>query len=550
MTDRSTGPRRAWTVAAVVVAVLGGCSGEGSSRPAAPVARAAEQHLRVAVGEDEFMRGEPPARDVGMLADGLNPGIFETLTMLTPSFGVRAGLAQRWEAHSPTEWRFELRDGVRFHDGTPLDAAAVVESLRRITGPGVGNVDADTVALRRSPPRGLEPDSASVVDDLVVGITLSEPNLRLAEQLADPSTAIQAPGTHAGDGSTSEATPTGTGPFRFSSYRPGVDLEVIADPAYRDGAPELDSITFRFGEARDASLLLATGEVDAVGYVAAELLANVSGGPERLMRSVPARSALVLLNRGGIGEWATLQEDAVREAVVLAVDRGAVAATAWPAHGEPSRSLIPEVVLGAAAEEVRPPPSDVAAAGEVLDEAGWTVGSDGIRERDGRRLVLDVTVRHPGEGLPAAAAAVADQLASVGIATTVTSPSAGGPTPLQRVNAASFDLFVDLRPQVDADPCALCRLFSIRPGGDLTVSGVVGAGEAADTLFEQVHIAPSIDAARRGAADLVQVVVRDEMVAVPLATLSNVWLVSSRVEAFEPAAVSGAQEWRRVFLSR
>lgn len=553
--------RRAFAIIAVTVAA---CSSGSPSNPPVPVARAEVQHLRVAVGEDEFLLGDAPDHNLGILVEGLNPGIFETLTVLTPTFGLRPGLAVAWEARSPTKWRFELRQDVRFHDGTPLTANAVVETFRQMTGGtaegGLGNgdggdADGVDVPLRPTRPRGLEPDSASAVDDHVIDIELSQPNLRLAEQLANPRLAVQAPGTQAGDGSTPALTPTGTGPFSFSSYRPGVELGVLANPDYWAGPPQLDSITFLFGADEDASLLLATGDVDAVGYVDPDVLANVSGGSDRLVSSTAARSALLLLNRGGVDEWSTLEEDAVRQAVAMALDPQAIIDAAWPETGDPNGTVIPAVVLGAAVDEVTTEPGGAAAAGALLDDAGWTLRG-GARERGGERLELDVLVRRDADGLPAAAAAITEQLAAVGIATTVDEDGSGigigigEQTPLQRVNAATFDLFVDLRAQDDANPCALCRFFSVGPGADLTVAGVVGAGPAADERFDLVHSAPSIDPARRLAAELMQVAVRDAAVVVPLATLSNVWLLSSAVEGFDPAPLGGAQTWDTVFLSR
>lgn len=540
--------RRVAASVAFGLVLVTACSSGGSSDAPAPVERAAQQLLRVAVGDDEFLGGTPPTANLGLLVDGLNPGIFETLTVVTQNFGLRPGLALRWEARTPTLWRFELRPDVQFHDGTALTAAAVVESLQRVTG-GTENARGEQVALRTTRPRGLEADSATAVDELVVEIALSQPNLRLAEQFANPRLAVLAPGTEAGDGSTPALTPTGTGPFRFAAYRPGVELEVRAHADYWDGAPELEAIMFRFGPARDASRLLATGAVDAVGYIDAGLLANVSGTADRQVMSAAARSVFLLLNRGGVQEWSTLQEDPVREAVAMALNRDAIVSAAWPGRNEPSDTVIPEVVAGAAGAQLQPPDFDVAAAKALLDEAGWLPGPDGVRARAGGRLELDVLVRRPSDGLPAAQEAIRAQLTALGIGARTPPPDAAS-TPLQRVNAATFDLFVDLRPQDDANPCALCRFFTISPGGDLTVSGVVGAGAAADALYEQVHVAPSIDTVRRLAVDLLQVAIEDEAVVLPLTSLPNSWLLSSQVEGFDPAAIGGAQAWRSVFLSR
>lgn len=285
---RTAVPRRVFGLLASV-ALLNACWGATPERPTAPfpTPRADVQDLRVAVGGDPFLGGSPAIPNLGLLLEGVNPGVFETLTRRTPTFGIAPGLAVRWEAQTPTRWRFELRPGVTFHDGTPLRADAVVETLRRAAG-GFLNSELENVARRQSRPRGLEPESASADGDLAVVVALSIPNLRLAEQLADPRMAVQAPQTMAGDGSTPARTPTGTGPFRFVSYTPGAELRVVANADHWDGPPELDSITFRFGPDEDASRLLATRQVDAVGLIRPQALATVSGRTDRVVVSRPA----------------------------------------------------------------------------------------------------------------------------------------------------------------------------------------------------------------------------------------------------------------------
>lgn len=542
--------RRLVVVVVVLALASAACSSGGTaSSISEPVPRADEQDLRVAVGEDPFLRGTPPTPNLGLRADALNPGIFETLTRLTPSFGLTGGLASRWEAETPTRWRFELRPDVRFHDGTPLTAEAVVDTLRKVAA-GAMSSELENVARRQSLPRGLGPTSATAEGAHVVWVELGEANLRLAEQLANPSMAVVAPGTRAGDGSAPQETPTGTGPFRFDSYAPDGELRVVANDDYWNGRPELRSITFRFGPEDDASRLLANRQVDLVGLITPSLLATVSGRTERAVASSPARAAFLLLNRGGVGEWSTLQEDDLRRALALALDREAVAEAGWPDYGEANDTLIPPVVLDAATETVVPIEHDPDEARRVLDDAGWLLGPDGLRARDGQRLSLSLLARSAEVTSPATVEALRSQLAAVGVGLELDERQPGDSSPLQRVNAATFDLFLDVWPQDDANPCALCRFFSIRPGGQLTVSGVVGAGPEGDALFDQVHEVPSLDSARRVAAQLMSVVIAEEVVALPLATLSNPWLVSSRVQGFEPAASAGAQRWVSVFLSR
>ena len=149
---------------------------------------------------------------------------------------------------------------MEFHNGTPLNAAAVVSTL-------------DAIARRQTHPRGLDPGTAKATADDVVEVNLTMDNTRLPEQLTNPSMAVVAPGTRPAGGDSPEDTPIGTGPFAFVSYAKGTDLKMKANDKYWNGAPELRSLTFRFSPERDASRLLATRQVDIAGMVAYRNLA-------------------------------------------------------------------------------------------------------------------------------------------------------------------------------------------------------------------------------------------------------------------------------------
>ena len=487
----------------------------------------------MAVGEDPFARGDQATANVGLLAGGPNPGIFETLTRLSPNFGVTAGLAHRWESPSPSQWRFFLRPNVTFHDGARMDAAAVVGTL-------------DAVGRRQSRPRGLDPGTARAKDETTVEIELTSPNARLTEQLASPTMGIVAPGTQAGAGDSPSTTPTGTGPFRFGGYRPGAELRVTAFDQYWGEKPQLRSILFRFGPERDAGRLLATRAVELVGLVPYPSLPKVSGRSDRVMGSSPARAQYLLLNTGGTDEWTTLKDEGLRRAIALGIDRKAVARDAWPDDGEENSTLIPELVLGDADERVKAPSHNLEEAKRVLDAAGWVRGGDGVRMRDGKPLALSLILGRPGEQ-GRAAEVLKSQLAALGIGLHVVDPAPDGA--FARINNGTFDLYLASQPQDDANPCALCRFFTVRPGGNLAFAGAAGGGQKADDLYERVFVSPSPDTARRLAADLVNVVVAERFTAVPLATLRAEWLVSQRVRSFEPSPLGGDQRWESVWLT-
>lgn len=517
--------------------VAAGCSSGGSEAtddvPAEP--RAATQDLRVAVGDDPFLRGNPPNLDIGLRTNGPNPGIFEGLTRLSPTYGVEAALALRWESPSPRTWRFFLRPDVTFHNGTPFDAAAAVDTF-------------ETIARRQTRPRGLDPGAARATAPDVVEVNLTADNTRLPEQLAAPGMAVVAPGTRPGAAESPETTPTGTGPFRFISYIPDAELKMAANEQYWGGAPELTSLTFRFTPEPDASRLLATRQVEIAGMVSHSNLASVSGRTDRNVQSRPGLAAYLLLNTGGIGEWTTLKDDDLRRALAQTIDRDAVSKAAWDDYGDDSDTLIPEIVLGAdAADRVRPPPLNRSEARSILDAAGWAPTlPDGMRTKNGEALVLNLLLSDP-EDQGGAAEALTSQLAEVGVGLQVQDP--GTASAFTMVNNATFDLFLDVRAQDDANPCALCRFFTLRPGGQLSFSGSVGGGPQVDEAYDRLFASPSIDTARRLAADIMQVVTAERVTAISLASLRTQWLVSPRVRGFDPAVLPGAQRWEGVFLT-
>lgn len=525
------GPRRLRTGTVVVVLglVIAGCTADRREQPLGSAHRAAVQDLVVLGGEDPFQRGEPPLANVGLLAGAPGAGIFETITRLTPGFGVAPGLARRWEMTSPTTWRFVLRRGVRFHNGARFDADAVVATL-------------EVAARRQNRPRGLEPGAARAVAPDTVEVTLSVSNMRLPEQLANPALGVLAPGTEAGAGGEPATTPTGTGPFRFAGYTPGAELRMVANGQYWGRRSMLSSVTIRFGPHDRAT------SAGAVRLLAEEVGATEPAPGERRVVARPDRSVHLLLNVGGVGEWASLKEDAVRRAVTLALDRAALTREAWPNHGEPNDTLVPPVLLGDAGLRVAPPEHDQDAARTILDAAGWLPGPDAVRQRDGRRLSLSLLLSRPAEKA-VAAGVIEAQLARVGIAVERQEAGVEPFAVFAPVNEAAFDLFLDVRLQEDANPCAFCRLFAIGPGAQLTVAGAVGAGPAADALFEKAYTTPSPDATRRYAAELMHVVTAERMVAVPLASLARVWLVPAKVVGFEAAAVPGAQRWDDLWIA-
>ncbi len=297
--------------------ILAACGTPSLATPEA----AAQQDLTVAEGPD-FQQTEPPVEaNVGL---GPSVRVLEGLVRMGPDYHLEPLLAASWEFRPSKTWRFHLRRGVRFHDGTPFTAAAVKWSVERWMRTGRVNYLA------------LGPGAkVSIVDDYTVDIETVVPNRRLVESLADQRRAIVASGTYPGAGTRRENTPIGTGPFRFVHYFPGTELVLGHFSEYWGGAPRLSRLTVRYfsdAEARYAALRNHTVDlaVDIAPQQAAELV-NAAG--LRLLRSQVAGADLLFFNLQRPAQHPVVQEVAVRRAVALAIDESHIADHAWRGFG-------------------------------------------------------------------------------------------------------------------------------------------------------------------------------------------------------------------------
>src|SRR5206468_3917899 len=165
-----------------------------------------------------------PHRASDLVSAAVVSNVCEPLVRYRPD-GSRpeAALATSWATTDNRTWTFTLRQGVRFHDGAPLDAAAVVGNLED---------------LRRR--RGF-PGRAVPAGPFVVTVTLDQPNAALLATLSQAFYALQSPRQM---GSRPSRPMVGTGPFRLASAQPG-RIELVANPDYWGGAPRLRHVVFR-----------------------------------------------------------------------------------------------------------------------------------------------------------------------------------------------------------------------------------------------------------------------------------------------------------------
>ncbi len=296
------------------------------------------------------------------------------------------GLASGWTyAEDLTSLTLELREDVVFHDGTPFNAQAVAFTFDRIVDP---DTQAAAVASFMGSYSGHE-----VLDDYTIRIDFTEPNPLFLEWLTHPSLAPISPTAVQEFGDAFRDNLVGTGPFRLVEWdraNNAVIMERNPDygwaPAFlgHEGPPNIDRLVMR-GVLDVATRLAAleAGEVDFAQVSALDTL-RLSEDPAYTLWSSP--TAGITHSLAFNTERAPLNELAVRKALISSVDLDALNAVVFRGLHEIPTGPFRRGVACWSASPAELWPYDTDAANAMLDEAGWLMGDDGIRQKDGERL--------------------------------------------------------------------------------------------------------------------------------------------------------------------
>ncbi|MGO2664534.1 TIGR04028 family ABC transporter substrate-binding protein [Mycetocola reblochoni] len=337
-------------------------------------------------------------------------------------------LAESWESNDDaTEYTFHLRDDVTFSDGTPLDAQVVADNFDLY---GLGDQDrALTVSEAIN-----NYDSSEVVDDSTVVFRFSAPSPGFLQATSTINSGIVAESTLEldleGYGPGNSDAVVGTGPFTVGDEEIGASLTLDAREDYawapeswdNQGRPYVDAvqITVTPEDSVRVGALLA-GQADVIRYVEAqdEPQLAVDGFSIYAPQTNGVNNSLSLRFRNPL-----LEDIRVRQALLAGIDRQEVVDTIYTDNYPLATSVLSSTALGYL-DESDALGFDPERAEELLDEAGWTVGSDGIREKDGERLTLVVNEAAPQPRSFEALTLISQQLAKVGVDLQILKADAG-----------------------------------------------------------------------------------------------------------------------------
>ena len=336
--------------------------------------------------QGDFLTADPHAQNEG-INTLLSYHFYERLTARDRNLKLVPSLATSWEQVNATTWRFQLRKGVKFHDGTPFTADDVVFSIERAQLPSsnyktfataIGKprrVDDHTVAI-------VTPGPAPILLEYVNTIMIMSRSWALKHGAAKPQDYRNAEDTFA------SRNANGTGPFRFVSWEPEVKTTLRKNPDWWGIAAgrfegNVDEVVYRPIKSDPTRMAaLVTGEIDFVLDPPLQDVARLKANPQVRILEGPENRVIFLvmeqmrdeLKYANVLGKNPLKDLRVRQALYSAIDVEAIRTQVMRGQSAPTGSMVPARVSSPAAHEPRLLPYDPERARKLLAEAGYPKG--------------------------------------------------------------------------------------------------------------------------------------------------------------------------------
>ena len=279
-------------------------------------------------------------------------------------------LAESWTISKDGLWyTFKLRKGVKFHDGTPLDAEAVKFSIERQFNP-----EHPANKLGKYPFAGYffgNVKAVEVMDDTTVRFVLKEPRASFLAVLAAGAASIVSPTAARKWGADYALNPVGTGPFRYVSWQRGQQVVLEKNPDYWRGPVKVDRVIYRSIVEDQARLTeLLTGAIDVIVGVPPDYVAQLEGSPKvNILKQVGAHVWYLGINN----QKKPFDDKRVRQALNYAVNKDAIVKDVLKGTGSPSSGPVLPGTWGAE-PGLKAYPYDPQRAKKLLAEAGYPNG--------------------------------------------------------------------------------------------------------------------------------------------------------------------------------
>ena len=340
--------------------------------------------------------------------------VYESLVARGKDMSVVPLLATKWTQTSPTVWRFDLRRGVKFHDGTPFTADDVIFSFKRATDPGsdmrgytaplkeVRKVDDHTVDIETLAPMPILPDTLTVF--AIMSKKWCEDNK--AEKPVDRRKGIE---------NTASFKANGTGPFRLKERQPSVRTVIVKNFNYWDKVEgNIDEVDFTpIGNDATRVAALLSGETDVMEPVPLQDIERIKSSPNLTVLTGPELRTIFLgmdqrrdeLLNSSVKGKNPFKDKRVRQAFYQAIDEETIKSRVMRGAASPTALMIGPGVRGFMPDMNKRLPYDVEAAKKLMADAGYPNGFEVGMNCPNDRYVNDAAICQ----------AVAANLARIGV---------------------------------------------------------------------------------------------------------------------------------------
>jgi peptide/nickel transport system substrate-binding protein len=310
--------------------------------------------------------------------------IYEPLVGRGKKLELVPALATDWKQTAPTVWRFNLRKGVQFHDGTPFTADDVIFSYERAKGDG-SDVKTYVGSIKE----------ITKINDHAIDIVTTEPFPILPDVLSlwailskkwcTENRATQPVDKRKGIENTASFKANGTGPFRLRSREPGIRTTLVRNLNYWDKSIEtnIDEVIFTpIGNASTRVAALLSGEIDMMEPVPVQDIGRLSAAPNIKVLQAPelrtiflgmdqSRNELLFSNVKGKNPF---KDKRVRQAFYQAIDINAIQKTVMRGASAPTGLMAAPGIKGVPMDLNGRLPYDTSAAQKLLADAGYPQG--------------------------------------------------------------------------------------------------------------------------------------------------------------------------------
>lgn len=351
--------------------------------------------------------------------------IFDTFLEVSGDGTYTERLAESVEvSEDGLKYTFKLKPDVKYSDGSPVTVNDYVFAMK-ILHDKTYDGESDLLSLHIAGGQDYHDGKADeisglkVIDDQTIEITVNEATAYTKDALGDIAFVPESyygKNFKRGNMDSLKALhdkPIGSGPFILKDFKPGQEVVFEANENYFKGAPKVKNLIFKTTTEETMLPMLQTGEIDMdMITVGEDTVEEVKGMGFLDLNIFPTNGYGYIAFNHNIDKF---KDQKVRKALMYGLNRAEIVEASFGPYANPISLPESSVSWAYTDENIEPYDFDPEKAKALLDEAGWTVGSDGVREKDGKKFTIDFSATSPNSVVDALLPVMSSNYKDLGI---------------------------------------------------------------------------------------------------------------------------------------